>query len=456
MIITATYSAEDNKLRLYASSRLDQETYNRVSQAGFKWAPVQELFVAPAWTPAREDLCIELAGEITAEDSTLVDRAEAKAARLDALAEKRARQANGYYNAANRLSERFYGGQPILVGHHSERGARRDQEKMHRAMDQAVKCKEAVKYWNYRAEGVERHANHKADPGVRARRIKTLLAELRDRQRDINHAFLCLKLWSKVQAETDQEQFEKLVDLYSGVHLKTGPAVSWSLADELRDGKITRTEFVTKAIDACHRTANSEFTSRWINHILNRLAYERSELGPVARFDGELTATILQAFTREHGAHKPQATKKDDVWLISSSVPLPVHLINSETDPTEIILDDAGWRDLMQSVGYEVPVKKSTQPPLLNFKAAALVAECYGNVSLYPQIEMTKAEYSAICNDYKGTRASTCGKFRFRTCVDRKKGFAGGLVSVFLTDSKVHDAPESDAVRYEGQQSEVA
>lgn len=54
--ITATYSPEDNKLRLYASTRLDAETYARVKAAGFVWAPRQELFVAPRWTPAREEL----------------------------------------------------------------------------------------------------------------------------------------------------------------------------------------------------------------------------------------------------------------------------------------------------------------------------------------------------------------------------------------------------------------
>jgi hypothetical protein len=53
---TATYSPEDNKLRLYPACRLDQDEYNRVKAAGFKWAPKQELFVAPIWTPEREDL----------------------------------------------------------------------------------------------------------------------------------------------------------------------------------------------------------------------------------------------------------------------------------------------------------------------------------------------------------------------------------------------------------------
>ena len=60
----ATYSPDDNKLRLYADSRLDEETYLRVKNAGFKYAPRQGLFVAPMWTPSREDLLLELAGEI--------------------------------------------------------------------------------------------------------------------------------------------------------------------------------------------------------------------------------------------------------------------------------------------------------------------------------------------------------------------------------------------------------
>jgi hypothetical protein len=34
MSYTATYSAEDNKLRLYSATRLDSETYARVKAAG--------------------------------------------------------------------------------------------------------------------------------------------------------------------------------------------------------------------------------------------------------------------------------------------------------------------------------------------------------------------------------------------------------------------------------------
>ncbi|MEQ6982021.1 DUF3560 domain-containing protein, partial [Klebsiella pneumoniae] len=34
----ATYSPDDNKLRLYASLRLDEETYSLINKAGFRWA----------------------------------------------------------------------------------------------------------------------------------------------------------------------------------------------------------------------------------------------------------------------------------------------------------------------------------------------------------------------------------------------------------------------------------
>ena len=57
---TATYSPEDNKLRLYTNTdeRLPESLYSHVRSHGFIWAPRQELFVTPAWTPEREDFLI--------------------------------------------------------------------------------------------------------------------------------------------------------------------------------------------------------------------------------------------------------------------------------------------------------------------------------------------------------------------------------------------------------------
>jgi hypothetical protein len=91
---TATYSPDDNKLRLYAGGRLPADTYARVKAAGFAWAPKQELFVAPMWTPHREDLLLELCGEIGDEDTGLTERAEQRADRFEEYGEHRAQEAH--------------------------------------------------------------------------------------------------------------------------------------------------------------------------------------------------------------------------------------------------------------------------------------------------------------------------------------------------------------------------
>jgi len=257
---TATYSPEDNKIRIYASSRLDAETYARVKEAGFKWAPKQELFVAPKWTPAREDLAIELAGEIEAEEMTLAERAAMKAERLDNLASKRNREAVALHDHANELSQAFYMGQPILIGHHSERKARKTQERMHGAMSKAVKAEKLANYWLYRAEGVERFANMKNNPRVRANRIKTLLAELRDLQRGINSGHKALELWEKFDTA---EKIMWAVENTNGDTL----GIPWGVYSKRHETDML--ELREKCIAGLKLRTEGPTRKRWIEHILN-------------------------------------------------------------------------------------------------------------------------------------------------------------------------------------------
>lgn len=363
MSMSATYSPEDNKIRLYASTRLDAETYQRVKAAGFQWAPKQELFVAPKWTPAREDLAIELAGEIEPEEMTIAERAAMKAERLDDLANKKARAANAFQRRADSLSEAFSFGQPILVGHHSERKARKTADKMRSAQDQAIKAAKSANYWLYRAEGAEAHANMKNNPRVRAGRIKTLLAELRDIQRDINAGHRALTFWAKA---TTDEQIRFALGRVSHETTLSG----YGTYSAVEKGEMTPQEARARCIKSAEARVNSENLQRWIAHILNRLSFEREMLGTVARYPGKLTPVILQAFAREHGAEKPVATSGDaDFFTLESPVPLPLHIGEGKT--LEMTADE--WRDLMQSVGYEVPEKKTiirrdkpADPPLVN------------------------------------------------------------------------------------------
>lgn len=441
MEITATYSPEDNKIRLYPSRRLDAETFERIKAAGFKWAPKQELFVAPKWTVAREDIALELAGEIEAEEMTLAERAAAKADRLAGIAHKRAAESSAYRARAAEISEQFAYGQPILVGHHSERRARKAQEKMHAADTKAASTWRAAEYWMYRAEGVERHANFKNDPRTRARRIKTLLADLRALQRDLNDMRKRLQIWKTV---TTDEQVKKA--------LGAGLSPSINLYFDVDSGKVSPAEAKARCIASLEKRLASPGHPRAIAHLLNRLAYERELLGDVPRFSGEITPVIVQAFAREHGAEKPKATQADaDLFTLESPVDLPAHIADGPT----VELSGDEWRDLMQSCGYVVPEKKAAKPPILNFasptgflrvKSRATYRGAPKTETL-PVVEMTRADYSKIPNDYRGVRYSDCGTYRVRWGRDPNSAlpaYSGRAWAVFyLVDQKAHPTPET-------------
>lgn len=294
---------------------------------------------------------------------TLAERAAIKAERLDGLAHKRHAEANAFARRADDLSQAFAMGQPILVGHHSERRARKTQERMHSAMTASNKAERASNYWLYRASGVEHFANRKSDPRVRANRIKTLLAELRDLQRGINAAHAALALWT--QCTTDQ-QIRHLLGTMESRKIWS----SYDLYDKVDKGEVAPADARQSCIDGATLAANGPNRRRWIEHVLNRLAFERSMLGDVERYDGALTPVLLQAFAREHGAESPKCTMpQPGCFRLESPVPLPAHI----APDTSLTLNDDGWRDLMQASGYIVPEKKarrvSNRPdavPLIN------------------------------------------------------------------------------------------
>jgi protein-L-isoaspartate O-methyltransferase len=312
--ITATYSPEDNKLRLYAFSRLDTETYESVKAAGFKWAPKQDLFVAPMWTPSREDLCIELAGEIGDEDTTLVERAEVKADRLEDLSTRRAQDGDRAQNAVHAIADSIPFGQPILVGHHSERHARKDAEKIEKGMRRAVEMWKAAEYWQSRAKGAIRLAKYKERPDVRARRIKGLEASKRKEEKSQQEAEMWLKLWTACSQEQDKKLQAQVALRIAGMcHLtlarkdgdKEGHSHTPSAYDALTGSfpslytPRTLDEVFTAALAAYPRSI--EHTQRWIDHYTNRIAYERAMLddqgGTVAEQTGPEKGGAVRCWT---------------------------------------------------------------------------------------------------------------------------------------------------------------
>jgi phospholipid N-methyltransferase len=266
----ATYSPEDNKIRLYASARLDPETYARVKAAGFAWAPKQEIFVAPMWTPARADLAEELAGEIGDEDTSLAERAEERAERFEAYSDKRAADSERAQAAVAAIADNIPLGQPILVGHHSERRARKDAERIQSGMAKAVTLWRTSEYWTRRAEGAIRHAKHKERPDVRARRIKGIEADLRKQQKATDQANKFVNAWQR-EGLTREQAMD--IANYDHIQVRTLDLSLWSA---LEREKVTAEEARDIAIRA-HESGNTR-RARWIEHYQLRLTYERAML----------------------------------------------------------------------------------------------------------------------------------------------------------------------------------
>lgn len=303
---SATYSPDDNKLRLYSLGRLPEDIYRRVRAAGFIYAPKQELFVAPMWTPDREDLLLELCGEIGDEDTSLLERAEERAERFGDYSESRAEDAASAAAGVRRIADGIPFGQPILVGHHSERHARKDAERIENGMRKAVKMWETSEYWTRRAAGAVRHAKYVERPGVRSRRIKKLESERRKVAKHVErseklHA-LWSGLWGKLKEDTPDNRRRAAVWLanqdggyyareYTHPSGYVGPLSLWEAAGGSRDDApaiATPEEVQAKAIR--NHDAYLPTGRRWLAHYDNRLSYERAMLadagGTVAQRTG--------------------------------------------------------------------------------------------------------------------------------------------------------------------------
>ena len=129
------------------------------------------------WTPFREDLALSFlqeGDEIEDETMTLEERAEQRASRFEGYKARRIDDARSAHRVATAISENIPFGQPILIGHHSEKRARKDKERIEANMNKAVRMWDTAEYWSRRADASLAHAQYKERHDVRYRRRKEI------------------------------------------------------------------------------------------------------------------------------------------------------------------------------------------------------------------------------------------------------------------------------------------
>jgi uncharacterized protein DUF3560 len=118
------------------------------------------------------------------------ERQEAKRERLEDRADKAASRAQQHQKTADSILSVIPMGQPILVGHHSEKRHRRDLARADRALHGSVEESAKAKFLRARADGLGKHGISSDDPGAPdkiAERIEQLEAK-RDWMKAINAA----------------------------------------------------------------------------------------------------------------------------------------------------------------------------------------------------------------------------------------------------------------------------
>jgi len=160
---------------------------------------------------------------------TYRDRRYSRADRLDGWAEKREAKADADFAGVEQIAGMIPLGQPILVGHHSEGRARRDQERirsgMRRGIDNQAKAEEfSSKAANIRAAAD--HAIYDDDHDALARLLERIEGWEAERKRIRDFNAVCRKA-GKVTAEAleilDEKQRADLLGIARVASYQLGP-----------------------------------------------------------------------------------------------------------------------------------------------------------------------------------------------------------------------------------------
>ena len=163
---------------------------------------------------------------------TYRERREAKAERYREWADKRDAKGDASYQASRDAVAHIPLGQPVLVGHHSERGHRADLKRAERAMDRSVENWSKAKEFRSRADNIEKQAKRSiySDDEDAVDRLREKLEKMeaqRERMKAANAAYR-------------KEHKEELKGMSVYQKDQVMPAPKWALAN--LGGNISRTK----------------------------------------------------------------------------------------------------------------------------------------------------------------------------------------------------------------------
>ena len=275
----ASYSPQDDKLRLFFAFRIPREEWDALRAAGWAWTMKQASDMVAPWTPEREDQALALAGEIEDEDEPREDRSADRAERFTGYMEKREGEAEGF-------AGRYEHGPRVHAAQDAGR-AERSAARHDRLGARAASKWDAAEYWASRTRGVIAHALYLELPAVRHRRIKGIESEIRGLEERTATAQKWRGYWLKVAAMADPAAQDRnayalanhgtdLAEYQHPTNAAMRPTSLWSMLrpDRPAEERISGAQAAALYLAAHPDGGVTGYVARWTAHLRNRLAYE--------------------------------------------------------------------------------------------------------------------------------------------------------------------------------------
>lgn len=236
----ATYSPQDDKIRIYFNQRIDKALWEQFKEKGFTWTMKQESDLVATWRPSREDFAVLHCGELEDETGDMLDRSADRAERFNDYLENRI--ADTEKNLDN----------VSAIGMESKDKAKKIADRVERMRDKSNLNYSKAKYWQSRIDSVIKHAIFKESASLRKRRIRTLQTEFRKFEKQI---------------DTYKYKLERYKAMSSNEFIKANV--------RFRDGSTpNQTETIARIEDLLINSNDA----RWYEHLKFRLEFENKVL----------------------------------------------------------------------------------------------------------------------------------------------------------------------------------
>lgn len=127
---------------------------------------------------------------------SLIDRKTARAEKFEGYSENAAVRSESAFNEVNSISSMIPSGQPILIGHHSERRHRRDLKRMDSGMRKSVEESRKSEYYADRAQSI----------GYQVKKMTDSRRYINNRLKESRKELNSLKRWAEISLGSKNRQ----------------------------------------------------------------------------------------------------------------------------------------------------------------------------------------------------------------------------------------------------------